>query len=88
MLSAARRLSTGSTVNFALARLWDRAEGKSFVDAGFLRQAKDPFGVEIEKILSPTEGIIHGRRTCVARKPACPVCAVRALCPWPDKTRA
>jgi endonuclease-3 len=30
----------------------------------------------------------HGRRTCTARKPACPVCAVRALCPWPDKTRA
>jgi len=32
--------------------------------------------------------IIHGRRTCVARKPACPTCVVRALCPWPDKTRA
>ena len=31
--------------------------------------------------------IIHGRRTCVARKPACPKCAVRALCPWPGKTR-
>ena len=30
----------------------------------------------------------HGRRTCMARKPACPVCPVRALCPWPDKTRA
>jgi len=30
--------------------------------------------------------IIHGRRTCAARKPACPVCPVRALCPWPDKT--
>ena len=30
----------------------------------------------------------HGRRTCAARKPACPVCPVRALCPWPDKTRA
>jgi len=30
----------------------------------------------------------HGRRTCVARKPACPACPVRALCPWPDKTRA
>ena len=28
----------------------------------------------------------HGRRTCSARKPACPVCPVRALCPWPDKT--
>jgi endonuclease-3 len=32
--------------------------------------------------------ITHGRRTCVARKPACPVCPVRVLCPWPDKTRA
>jgi len=32
--------------------------------------------------------IIHGRRTCLARKPACPKCAVRALCPWPGKTRA
>ena len=29
----------------------------------------------------------HGRRTCTARKPACPVCPVRTLCPWPDKTR-
>jgi endonuclease-3 len=28
----------------------------------------------------------HGRRTCVARKPLCPVCPVRALCPWPEKT--
>ncbi|MGH7393682.1 MAG: endonuclease III, partial [Candidatus Rokuibacteriota bacterium] len=29
----------------------------------------------------------HGRRTCTARKPLCPVCPVRALCPWPGKTR-
>jgi endonuclease III len=29
----------------------------------------------------------HGRRTCTARKPACPVCPVRSLCPWPHKTR-
>ena len=29
----------------------------------------------------------HGRRTCLARKPACPACPLRALCPWPDKTR-
>jgi len=29
----------------------------------------------------------HGRRTCSARKPACPVCPVRTLCRWPDKTR-
>jgi endonuclease-3 len=31
--------------------------------------------------------IIHGRRTCLARKPLCPGCPVRALCPWRDKTR-
>jgi len=30
--------------------------------------------------------IIHGRRTCFARKPACPTCVVRDLCPWPGKT--
>jgi endonuclease-3 len=29
----------------------------------------------------------HGRRTCTARRPACPVCPVRELCPWPGKTR-
>jgi endonuclease-3 len=32
--------------------------------------------------------IIHGRRTCVARKPACPKCSIRALCPWLGKTRS
>jgi len=32
--------------------------------------------------------IVHGRRTCTARTPACPACPVRTLCPWPDKTRA
>ena len=30
----------------------------------------------------------HGRRTCKARTPACPVCPVRTVCPWPDKTRS
>jgi endonuclease-3 len=32
--------------------------------------------------------IIHGRRTCHARRPGCPACPVRALCPWPGKTLA
>jgi endonuclease III len=30
----------------------------------------------------------HGRRTCRALKPACPVCPVRAQCPWPGKSTA
>ena len=29
----------------------------------------------------------HGRRTCLARKPACPACPIRALCPWPEKAQ-
>jgi endonuclease-3 len=31
--------------------------------------------------------IVHGRRTCVARKPLCPACPVRTLCPWPGKSK-
>ena len=28
----------------------------------------------------------HGRQMCAARKPRCPECPVRELCPYPDKT--
>lgn len=28
--------------------------------------------------------VIHGRRTCHARRPECPRCPVRLLCPWPQ----
>jgi len=31
--------------------------------------------------------ILHGRYTCVARKPKCPECPVKTLCPYPDKTK-
>ena len=30
--------------------------------------------------------ILHGRYTCVARKPRCPRCPVRDICRWPHKT--
>lgn len=29
--------------------------------------------------------IFHGRRACKAKQPLCPRCAVRSLCPWPEK---
>jgi endonuclease-3 len=29
----------------------------------------------------------HGRQTCKAAKPACPVCPLRNQCPWTGKTR-
>ncbi len=28
----------------------------------------------------------HGRQVCAARKPRCPACTVRLLCPYPEKT--
>ncbi len=31
--------------------------------------------------------ILHGRYVCVARKPKCPVCPVRDLCPFKPKTK-
>lgn len=31
--------------------------------------------------------ILHGRYTCVARKPLCPTCVVRDLCNFTDKTK-
>ncbi|HUM16206.1 MAG TPA: endonuclease III [Candidatus Nitrosotalea sp.] len=31
--------------------------------------------------------ILHGRRVCFARKPACPTCPILGLCPWPGKTK-
>jgi endonuclease-3 len=31
--------------------------------------------------------ILHGRYTCVARKPFCPACVVRDLCRFKDKTK-
>ena len=30
--------------------------------------------------------ILHGRYTCVARKPRCEVCLINDLCRWPEKT--
>ena len=61
-----------------------------------LATGKTPLAVEtkLEKIV-PAEYrlhahhwlILHGRYTCVARKPKCPVCVVRDLCRYPDKTK-
>jgi len=30
--------------------------------------------------------ILHGRYTCIARKPNCPACVIRELCLYPEKT--
>ena len=30
----------------------------------------------------------HGRRICIAKKPKCPQCTIKDLCPFPGKTKA
>jgi endonuclease-3 len=30
--------------------------------------------------------VFHGRAVCTAKRPDCPHCPVRHLCPWPEKT--
>ena len=30
----------------------------------------------------------HGRRICFAKNPRCPACAIRSLCPYPNKTES
>lgn len=61
-----------------------------------LAPGKDVLAVEAglekrvpEKYLSHAHHwlILHGRYTCVARKPLCPTCVVRDLCNFPDKTK-
>jgi endonuclease-3 len=32
--------------------------------------------------------ILHGRYTCLARKPRCELCLIKDLCQWPEKTVA
>jgi endonuclease-3 len=59
-----------------------------------LADTEDPDRIEgaICRLLPPQEWgqathlfIFHGRRTCAAKQPRCPQCAVRSLCPWPGK---
>ncbi|MFZ5512109.1 MAG: endonuclease III, partial [Pseudomonadota bacterium] len=32
--------------------------------------------------------ILHGRETCLARKPKCSQCVLYDVCEWPEKARA
>jgi endonuclease III len=60
-----------------------------------LAPGKTPLDVELglEKIIPPEFMlhahhwlILHGRYTCLARKPRCEVCLINDLCRWPEKT--
>jgi len=60
-----------------------------------LAPGKTPLDVEVElvrrippRFMSHAHHwlILHGRYTCTARAPKCPVCPINDLCRWPEKT--
>jgi len=60
-----------------------------------LAPGKTPLEVELglERVIPPEFMlhahhwlILHGRYTCLARKPRCEVCLINDLCRWPEKT--
>jgi endonuclease-3 len=60
------------------------APGKNplVVEEGLLRIVPDAYKMHAHHWL-----ILHGRYTCVARKPLCPTCVVNDLCRFKDKTK-
>jgi endonuclease-3 len=59
------------------------AKGKTplAVEKGLEKKVPGPFRVGAHHWL-----ILHGRYTCVARKPLCEKCIINDLCKWPGKT--
>lgn len=51
------------------------------VEADLLAKVPPEYGVHAHHWL-----ILHGRYVCKARKPACPICLIRDVCRFPDKT--
>jgi endonuclease-3 len=69
---------------FRVANRTGLAPGKTVLDVELGLEKRVP-----EKYLSHAHHwlILHGRYTCVARKPFCPTCVVRDLCHFPSKTK-
>jgi len=68
---------------FRVARRTGLAMGKTplEVEKGLLKRTPQKYLKDAHHWL-----ILHGRYTCLARKPKCSTCIVRHLCTFPDKT--
>jgi len=69
---------------FRVANRTGLAPGKNprEVEDGLVKRVPDKYALQAHHWL-----ILHGRYTCVARKPHCPDCIVRDLCRFKDKTK-
>jgi endonuclease-3 len=75
----------GFAVDTHVARLtnrlgWVDTEAPDKIEAAMCRVMPRESWGQVTHLL-----IFHGRRTCKAKQPLCPQCAVRSLCPWPGK---
>lgn len=70
---------------FRVANRTGIAKGKNVleVEKGLLRHIPKPYLLDAHHWL-----ILHGRYTCVARKPKCPSCIITDLCDFKEKTAA
>jgi endonuclease-3 len=68
---------------FRVANRTDLAPGATpiEVELGLIRVIPPEFMLHAHHWL-----ILHGRYTCLARKPRCEVCLINDLCRWPEKT--
>jgi endonuclease-3 len=69
---------------FRVCNRTNLAPGKDVltVELGLEKKVPDKYKLHAHHWL-----ILHGRYTCVARKPLCPTCVVRDLCRFKDKTK-
>ena len=69
---------------FRVCNRTNLAPGKNVlsVELGLEKKVPDGYKLHAHHWL-----ILHGRYTCIARKPLCPTCVVRDLCRYKDKTR-
>ncbi len=70
---------------FRVANRTGLAPGRNVreVEDGLVAVTPAEFALDAHHLL-----ILHGRYTCMARKPKCPQCAIRDLCLWPHQTAA
>jgi endonuclease-3 len=69
---------------FRVANRTGLAPGKTprAVEDGLVRKVPARYALHAHHWL-----ILHGRYTCIARKPLCPACVVRDICRYKDKTQ-
>ena len=68
---------------FRVGNRTNLAPGKNVLDVelALMRAIPDEFMMHAHHWL-----ILHGRYTCLARKPRCELCLINDLCRWPEKT--